>query len=170
MINTFFLQHLHSWLSTHFSRASKSEIFIHRGKAIRGYDVVAFFDESKMKPGSCHYTYVWKEALWLFSTSYNRDLFASSPEKYEPQYGGFCAFGVARGYKAQTDLGTWVILEQKLYLSYSKEVKAGWEANLVSLIKQADSQWMRVKAKATQYTLPLLTLASAIFQWSGFNF
>lgn len=59
------------------------------GVAIKGYDPVAYFLDSKPVKGSEQYEYVWKGAKWRFKNSEHRDLFASDPEKYAPQYGGY---------------------------------------------------------------------------------
>ena len=59
------------------------------GVAIKGYDPVAYFTESRAIKGSSKYFYNWNEASWHFSTPENRDLFAANPEKYAPKHGGF---------------------------------------------------------------------------------
>ncbi|GAL19227.1 hypothetical protein JCM19235_2650 [Vibrio maritimus] len=66
------------------------------GKAIRGYDPVAYFTEGKPVKGDSDYTYSWNDAEWYFSSQENLSLFTANPEKYAPQYGGYCAWAVSK--------------------------------------------------------------------------
>jgi hypothetical protein len=59
------------------------------GVAIQGYDTVAYFTEGRPVKGNSHFSYIWNEAEWHFVSAENRDLFASNPEKYSPNHGGF---------------------------------------------------------------------------------
>ena len=87
--------------------------------AIKGYDPVAYFTESRAVEGSPRFSHRWLGATWLFSSAKNRDLFASEPVKYAPQYGGHCADGVSLGtITTNIDPKAWRIIEGKLYLSY----------------------------------------------------
>lgn len=101
--------------------------FTSRGKAIRGYDPVAYFTEGKPSEGMLRFTHRWLDALWYFASDENRALFIEEPERYAPQYGGYCAWAVSRGYTASTDPEAWMIVDEKLYLNYSKSVQAEWE-------------------------------------------
>jgi hypothetical protein len=74
-----------------------------------------------------------------------RELFKSDPKKYAPQYGGYCAYGMAEGHKAATQPDAWTIVNGKLYLNYSKEVKGLWMKDQQNLIDQADKNWDEVK-------------------------
>ncbi|MES1221505.1 MAG: YHS domain-containing (seleno)protein, partial [Bacteroidota bacterium] len=80
--------------------AQKSEVFVKEDAAIRGYDAVAYFTESKPVKGKKEFSFNYKGATWLFSNKQNLDAFKSNPGKYEPQYGGYCAYGLADGHKA----------------------------------------------------------------------
>ena len=71
--------------------------------AIKGYDAVAYFTQSKPVKGSSAFTYQWMNSTWWFASSEDRDEFARSPEKYAPQYGGYCAYGVSQGHTAPID-------------------------------------------------------------------
>ena len=68
------------------------------GLALKGYDAVAYFDQGKAVAGKKDFEHSWMGATWRFSSVENRDLFAKNPEKYAPQFGGYCAFGVTGGY------------------------------------------------------------------------
>lgn len=132
---------------TFSSKAQKSEIFAPSGKAIKGYDVVAFFKASKPVKGSDSLAFKWKDATWLFSSSENLEAFKQDPEKYAPQYGGYCAFGTASGHKAPTQAETWTITDNKLYFNYNNKVKESWVKDQQKLIKVADEKWPAIKDK-----------------------
>src|ERR1043165_7150382 len=82
--------------------AQQDEIYVKDNAAISGYDVVAYFKESKPVKGIAEFTVSYKGVNWLFANKENAEQFKLNPEKYEPQYGGYCAFGCSRGYKAKT--------------------------------------------------------------------
>ncbi len=127
--------------------AQKSEIFTTNGNAIRGFDVVAFFADSKAVKGNDSLAYQWKDANWLFATNENLQAFKSNPEKYAPQYGGYCAYGTADNHKAPTQTDTWTIVDSKLYFNYNNKVKEYWTKNQEALIKKADIIWPNIKNK-----------------------
>ena len=99
------------------SKRQKSEIFITDGSAIKGYDPVPFFKESKPVKGSEKISSQYKDALWHFSSIENLESFKKSPEKYAPQNGGYCANGADEGHKAPTQTDTWTIVNGKLYFN-----------------------------------------------------
>lgn len=127
------------------SNAQKAEIFSPGGKAIKGFDVVAFFTQSTPVKGYDSISYRWKEADWLFQSTENKALFIANPEKYAPQYGGYCAFGTADGHKAPTQVDTWTIIDNKLYFNYNSKVKALWNKQTDNYIKLADEKWPSLK-------------------------
>jgi YHS domain-containing protein len=129
------------------AQAQQSEIFAPGGKAIKGYDPVAFFKESKPVKGSDKFQYKWKDATWLFSTNENLEAFKADPEKYAPQYGGYCAYGTSQGHKAPTQTDTWTVLNDKLYFNYNDKVKELWTKDQANLIKVADGKWPEVKGQ-----------------------
>lgn len=111
------------------------------GLAIRGYDTVAYFREGKAVKGSQEFTHEWQGAKWHFVSAANRDLFASDPQKYAPQYGGYCSWAVSHGYTADGDPEAWKIVEGRLYLNYNQKVKERWEQDVPNLIKKGDGNW-----------------------------
>ncbi len=111
------------------------------GVAVDGIDVVAYFTDGRAVPGKTEFSYQWRGAKWLFATAAHRDLFAKSPGKYEPQYGGFCAYAVGNNYTAGIDPQSWAIVNGKLYLNYDSEIKKKWDGNRETLIRQADQNW-----------------------------
>ena len=111
------------------------------GVAIKGYDPVAYFTESKPVKGMPSFTHQWNGATWQFSSAANRDLFAASPEKYAPQFGGYCAYGVSQNHTAQIDPEAWTVIDGKLYLNYSQGVKKTWSQATPKYIEQAQKNW-----------------------------
>lgn len=116
------------------------------GWGAEGYDVVAYFTEGKPIEGKSEFRFDWKGAKWRFASAANRDKFAGSPEKYAPQYGGYCAYAVSQGYTASIDPEAWSVVDNKLYLNYSKGVRSTWEKDIPGYIKSADKNWPSIKA------------------------
>ena len=99
-------------------------------------------NENKAVKGNGEFSYKWKGATWYFISNNNLNAFKADTEKYVPQYGGYCAWGMSRGYKAKVDpLNAWTILDGKLYLNYSKNIKNKWLPEKEKLIKKADTNW-----------------------------
>jgi YHS domain-containing protein len=127
--------------------AQKSPVFNTDGIAIHGYDAVAFFNAGKPEKGKVDFTYNWQDVNWLFATKENLETFKISPEKYAPQYGGYCAYGTAEGHKAPTETDTWTIVGDKLYFNYNQSVKNMWMKDQQQLIEKADKNWPEIKDK-----------------------
>ncbi len=120
-------------------------VFSHRGKAIRGYDPVAYFTEGRPVEGSGEFTAEWMGATWRFASAANRDAFQADPGRYAPQYGGYCAWAVSQGYTASIDPEAWRIVGDKLYLNYSKSVQGRWEKDIPGNIAKGDRNWPGLK-------------------------
>lgn len=116
-------------------------VFNEGGTAIRGYDAVAYFTQGKPAEGSAQYVAEYNGAQWRFASAENRDLFAANPEKYAPQYGGYCAWAVANNYIASIDPHAWSIKDGKLFLNFSKFVRARWAVDKAGNIAKADENW-----------------------------
>lgn len=129
------------------AHAQKAEVYSPGGKAIKGYDPVAFFMESKPVMGADSLSYSWHEATWMFANRQNLQRFKANPEKYAPQYGGYCAYGTSQGHKAPTEADTWTILNDKLYFNYNQKVKEMWVKDQPGYIQKADKQWPEIKGK-----------------------
>jgi YHS domain-containing protein len=127
--------------------AQKATVFNSNGIAIHGYDPVAFFTENKPEKGKEQFSYKWQDVNWLFATKENLESFKAMPEKYAPQYGGYCAYGTAAGHKAPTETDTWTIVGDKLYFNYNKNVKALWLKDQKNFIEKADKNWPGIKDK-----------------------
>ena len=117
-----------------------------QGPAIEGYDSVAYFTEKKPIQGRPDLSYEWQGASWYFSTPENRELFIAAPEKYAPQYGGYCAYGVSQGVTPEIDPHAFHVQDGKLYLNLSKVVLKRWKEDIPGYIKDADKNWPELKA------------------------
>ena len=127
--------------------AQKSEVFKPSNQAIRGYDPVAYFTSGKPVKGDQKFALHWKDADWYFVSKENLNSFAKNPGKYAPQYGGYCAYGMSEGHKAPTDPDAWTIVDGKLYLNYSTDVRTKWRQNEKDRISNADKNWPQLKDK-----------------------
>ena len=124
--------------------AQRAEVYSDRSGAIRGYDPVAYFTTGRPLRGSPQFTHQWRGAAWHFASAENRDAFAATPEKFAPQYGGYCAYGVANNYAVSIDPAAWSIVEGKLYLNYSLGVRNDWSKDIPAYIRKADANWPQV--------------------------
>ena len=109
--------------------------------AIQGYDTVAYFTVGHPEKGSADNEVMWRGARWWFATQANRDRFSASPESYAPQFGGFCALGMALGQKLKADPQAWVIVDGKLYMNYNKEVLTEMSADIPGNFAKAERNW-----------------------------
>ncbi len=115
--------------------------------AVSGHDPVAFFEEGRAVEGSRSFEHKWNGATWRFASARNRDAFAAAPERYAPQYGGYCAWAVAQGYTASADPKQWSIVDGRLYLNYDADVNAKWKKDVPGFIAAADRHWPRIVGK-----------------------
>ena len=114
------------------------------GDAVNGYDVVAYFLKQKPVKGNSKFYYEWEGAKWLFSSEKNLELFQQNPQKYAPQYGGFCAYAMAQGAFASTKPEAWSIVDEKLYLNYDLQIRKKWEKNQTHFIQFANENWKNI--------------------------
>ncbi|MGE0564436.1 MAG: YHS domain-containing (seleno)protein [Pseudolabrys sp.] len=119
-----------------------------KGLLLRGYDPVAYFTTGKPAKGSDKITASHNGATFHFVSAANRDAFAKEPDKYVPVYGGFCAYGVANGYKVDGDPEVWKIVDGKLYLNINRSVGRKFEADTKGFIQQANTKWPGMRDKS----------------------
>ena len=110
--------------------------------AIKGYDTVAYFTDGKARRGHESFTFLWHGMTWHFSSKDHRDQFAAGPEKYAPQYDGWCAWAMTEARKAVTDPEVWKIVNGKLYLNCSQAAYEKWSRDIPGNIKKADANWL----------------------------
>jgi YHS domain-containing protein len=113
--------------------------------AIQGYDPVAYFTENKAKEGSKTITANYQRVTYYFASEENKKLFSANPGKYEPEYGGWCAYAMgAKGEKVEVDPETFKMINGKLYLFYNKffnNTLKSWNKDEPNLKKKADNNW-----------------------------
>jgi len=119
-----------------------------QGLALEGYDPVAFHAQQAAVMGDGGITSMFRGATYRFASDEHKELFDAAPEKYVPAYGGFCAMGVAMGQLYPVEIDTWQIVEGRLMLNKSREVREMFDANREGNIARADANWPRlVEAK-----------------------
>ena len=104
--------------------------------AINGYDPVSYFTVGKPTKGQDGLATEWMGAKWKFASQANLDLFKSNPEKYAPQYGGYCAYGVTQGSLVKVEPEQFTLRDGKLYLNYDADVQAKWLKDPAGYIKE----------------------------------
>jgi YHS domain-containing protein len=112
--------------------------------SLKGHDPVAYFTEGRPVKGSANINYDFDDARYLFSSQKNRDVFASSPDRYAPQYSGLCATGMALGAKAQADPTVWKIVDGKLYVFSSAQAREKFEQD-PALLAKSQQNWQKQK-------------------------
>lgn len=115
------------------------------GIAIQGYDPVSYFIKNKAEKGSEKYQVTYQGVTYYFANNANKNTFLSTPEKFEPQFGGWCAFAMGDyGKKVPVNPKSFKISDGKLYLFYHtflNNTLESWNKNEVHLQKQADINW-----------------------------
>ena len=115
--------------------------------AINGYDPVAYFTVGKPVKGQDGLVTEWMGAKWKFSSQANLDVFKANPEKYAPQYGGYCAYGIAKDSLVKVEPDLFTVRDGKLYLNYDAEVQSKWAKDPAGYIKQADAKFQALLKK-----------------------
>ena len=109
--------------------------------ALKGYDPMSYFTEGKPEKGTGEFTFAFDDATYWFKSAEHKAKFAAEPEHYAPQFDGYCAMQLSRGYKVEADPEAWTIVEGKLYLNYSQGVKKTWSEARSKYIDQAEKNW-----------------------------
>ncbi len=116
-----------------------------RGVALHGYDPVAYFVDGKPVKGAAERSAAAQGATYWFASDKNLELFKADPARYAPQYGGYCAYGVAQGFKPDIDPAAFRIEGGKLYLNLSLDVRERWVKDIPGYIEQANTNWKTLK-------------------------
>ncbi len=134
------------------------------GFAVSGFDVVAYFDlpqsavgtpQTTAVPGRADITAEHNGATFAFSTTENRDLFLTDPERFVPQFDGHCAYGVAQGGKVPGNPNLWRIIDGELFLNITVNVVGFWEEDIPGNITKADGNWVGIESNnASESTIP----------------
>ncbi len=117
------------------------------GTGLKGYDPVAYFTVGRPTPGVDQYTYRWKGVTYRLASAENLALFKSDPEKYLPQYGGYCAYAMSLNRIADISPSEWTIVDGKLYLNNGFFAQSLWSLNKSGNIASADHNWPQYPKK-----------------------
>lgn len=128
----------------HPSFAAQPEVFATDSVAINGFDPVAYFTEEKPVKGDASHSAEFNGAKWYFSSAENKAAFEAAPADYAPQFGGYCAYAVSRGYTAPTDPEAWSVHEGKLYLNFSLRARELWSQDIPGNIAKGEANWPAV--------------------------
>jgi hypothetical protein len=115
--------------------------------AIQGFDSVEYFKDAKALQGSESFVSHWHNMAWLFLNKENMDLFAANPEKYAPQYDGYCAWAMSEAVISPSDPEIWKIVNGKLYLLCSQSAYEKWIKDIQRNIQKADEIWKELNTK-----------------------
>ena len=126
-------------------------VYTENGVARDGQDVVAYFTQKRPVQGNKNFTHRWNGATWQFSSASHRDLFVKNPQKYAPQYGGYCAKAASDGYLATTVPSAWEVRNGKLYLNFSADAQKEWLQNTPQKIVQANRNFPRILNNETLF-------------------
>jgi YHS domain-containing protein len=113
--------------------------------AIKGYDTVAYFTEAQATKGRSEFAFSWNDAQWHFANAAHRDMFASNPERYAPQFGGNCSMGLSTGKKVAANPEVWTIVDGKLYLYFSNGARDKFRRNPQENTKAAEANWRKAQ-------------------------
>ena len=120
------------------------------GIALSGYDPVAFFTDGKATHGEPEITTTHQGAIYMFATRKHKKIFAQNPEKYAPQYGGFCSLGVSFGSLLPVDISTWKLVNGHLYLHLNPEYAEEFHDDFDNNLKLANTEWPKLIEKNKQ--------------------
>ncbi|MBD0378497.1 MAG: YHS domain-containing protein [Flavisolibacter sp.] len=125
----------------------KKHYNLEKGIAAQGYDPVAYFMQQKAIKGKKDLALDYQGATYYFSSVENKEAFQKNPTAYEPQYGGWCAYAMAKGEKVEIDPGTFKIVNNKLYLFYNRffnNTLTSWNKDETNLKAKADKNWNQI--------------------------
>lgn len=111
------------------------------GLALHGFDAVAYFTENSAVKGFPNITAQYDGATYEFASEANKALFTANPEKYAPQYGGFCAWAASQGYKADVDPHAFAINDGKLYVNFSGHFRDEFQKDAAANVTKANANW-----------------------------
>ena len=117
------------------------------GVAIQGYDPVAFFTDHKPVKGDPKFVSKRDGAIYFFASKEHKLLFNADPAKYEPVYGGFCAYGVSRNRLVDIDVNAFQIVGGKLLLQYSTDIRDDFNKDARVNLAKAEANWPKLVEK-----------------------
>jgi YHS domain-containing protein len=129
--------------SLEFARTEAPQNIAAGGLAVHGYDVVAYFTLHRAVKGAAAYQAVYRGATYRFASAIHRTAFLARPERFVPQYGGYCAWTMRSGRRADIDPAAWEIVGGRLFLMHDRAERAAWMQDLAGNASRADGAWRR---------------------------
>ncbi len=129
------------------SAAQTEQVPEERRLALGGYDPVAYFEDGQPAKGAREFWFAFDDVVYLFRSAQHRDIFAADPERFAPQYDGYCAGGISKGYKAEPDPEAWLIANGKLFVFQFKDRVAIFQKRIEELAAKANENWVSLKSK-----------------------
>ena len=126
-----------------------SEYNLQAGVGLKGYDPVSYFPEGggQGQAGLQNLKLDYMGARYFFATAQNLDLFVENPEKYEPTYGGWCAYAMASGSKVDIQPTIYTVNENRLHFFVSKRAKQNFDADVADHESRADEFWKQISGE-----------------------
>jgi len=124
--------------------AGTPPIYAENGIAIDGTDPTGYFTDGAPVAGDPEIALDWNGATWRFESAESRAMFEAAPGRYAPRFGGYCAWAVAEGYTASTTPDAWKIVDDRLYLNFSRRIQRRWERDIPGNILRAEANWPAV--------------------------
>lgn len=117
------------------------------GLALQGCDPVAFFTDGKPVPGKTEFHSLWHDATYRFASAEHQTMFEKDSAKYEPQFGGYCAYGVSKGHLAPVKIDAFQIVDGRLLMQYDTSVRKAFNENQSGNLATADKVWPTLAGK-----------------------
>jgi len=114
--------------------------------ALKGYDPVSYFTDGKPEQGSAEFTFAFDDTTYWFKSAEHKAKFAAEPERYAPQFDGFCAVQLSRGRKVEADPEAWEITNGKLYVFSGKGGVPIFQKQPVAISEKAAENWPQLRA------------------------
>jgi hypothetical protein len=112
---------------------------------LSGYDPVAYFEDGKPAKGSPDFWYAFDDVVYLFRSAQHREMFAANPERFAPQYDGYCAGGISKGYKVEPDPEAWLIANGKLFVFQFQDRVPMFRKIIDNVATEASRNWPALK-------------------------
>jgi YHS domain-containing protein len=113
--------------------------------ALKGYDPISYFTDGKPEKGSSEFTFAFDDTTYWFKNAEHRDKFIADPERYAPQFDGFCTLLLSRGRKVEADPEAWTITNGKLYVFSGKGGVPKFQEQPVAIAEKAGENWHQLR-------------------------
>lgn len=113
--------------------------------ALHGFDPVAYFTDNEARLGKAEFSLAYGQGTYRFVSDANKRMFEENPDRYLPQYGGYCAYGTFKGKKFDGDPRLFKVVDGKLYFNLNPVVYEKWLTDIPGHIKGADANWREIR-------------------------